>query len=69
MRSSAGQQQHQPTDSATRIKVTHSGPWGEAIGPACAPDKGVTLWGEAIGLWGEAMRLHPLPWGKAIENY
>lgn len=25
--------------------------------------------GEAMGLWGEAMRLQVIPWGEAIENY
>lgn len=29
----------------------------------------VIQWGEAMRLWGEAMRLRLIPWGEAIENY
>jgi hypothetical protein len=30
---------------------------------------GAISWGEAMHLWGEAMRLRAIPWGEAIKNY
>ncbi len=33
------------------------------------PPRKLIPWGEAMDLWGEAMRIDFIPWGEAMENY
>ena len=55
---------------ANRCKSYPQRPVGLSDGGQIIPQTTEVIpWGEAMYLWGEAMRLQVIPWGEAIKNY